>query len=77
MKVFEIIPPIVDTELDKGSRGKRGQVDRGIPPEEVAIETLKALEKNLFEHPVGMAQNLYDAAHSDKALFVFNRMSGG
>ncbi len=77
IKVFEIIPPIVDTELDKGSRGKRGQVDRGIPPEEVAKETLKVLEKNLFEYPVGMAQNLYDAAHSDKALFVFNRINGG
>ncbi|MDH4222696.1 MAG: SDR family NAD(P)-dependent oxidoreductase [candidate division Zixibacteria bacterium] len=77
VKVFEIIPPIVDTELDKGSRGKREQGDRGIQPKEVATETLKALEKNLFEHPIGMARNLYAAAHSDKALFVFNRMNGG
>jgi uncharacterized oxidoreductase len=76
IKVFEIIPPIVDTELDKGSREKRGQKDRGIPPEKVAKETLKALEENLFEQPVGIAQNLYDVAHSDKALFVFNRMNG-
>ena len=36
VKVFEIIPPIVDTDLDKGERKARGQAIRGIPPEEVA-----------------------------------------
>lgn len=75
IRVFEIIPPMVDTDLDKGSRGKRGQGYRGIPPEEVAKETLKALEKNIFEHPVGMTHNLYKAAHSDKAISVFNRIN--
>jgi uncharacterized oxidoreductase len=75
VKVFEIIPPIVDTELDHGSRGKRELKDRGIPPKNVAAETLKALEGNVFEHPVGMAQNLYKAAHSDQATVAFNRMN--
>jgi uncharacterized oxidoreductase len=75
VKVFEIIPPMVDTELDHGSRGKRGQNDRGILPEIVAAETLKALEGDIFEHPVGMAQNLYTAAHSDQASVAFNRMN--
>jgi uncharacterized oxidoreductase len=32
VKVFEIIPPTVDTELDKGARSKRGQEDRGTSP---------------------------------------------
>jgi uncharacterized oxidoreductase len=76
VNVFEIIPPMVDTELDHGSRGKRGQKDRGILPQVVAAETIKALEGNIFEHPVGMAQNLYKAAHSDQASIVFNRMNG-
>ena len=58
IKVFEIIPPIVDTELDKGARGERGQQDRGIPPSEVARATLKALENEEYELAVGMAENL-------------------
>lgn len=58
IKVFEIIPPIVDTGLDKGARGERGQQDRGIPPSEVARATLKALENDEYELAVGMAENL-------------------
>ena len=58
IKVFEIIPPIVDTGLDKGARGERGQQDRGIPPSEVARATLKALENEEYELAVGMAENL-------------------
>jgi len=58
IEVFEIIPPIVDTELDKGARGERGQQDRGIPPSEVARATLKALENDEYELAVGMAENL-------------------
>jgi uncharacterized oxidoreductase len=56
--VFEIIPPIVDTELDKGARGERGQEDRGIPPFKVAQATLKALENDEYEIAIGMAENL-------------------
>jgi uncharacterized oxidoreductase len=58
IEVFEIIPPIVDTELDNGARGERGQQDRGIPPSEVARATLKALENEEYELAVGMAENL-------------------
>ena len=58
IKVFEIIPPIVDTELDKGARGERGQEDRGIPPFKVAQATLKALENDEYEIAIGMAENL-------------------
>jgi short-subunit dehydrogenase involved in D-alanine esterification of teichoic acids len=43
IRVFEIIPPALDTELDKGARTARGQTDRGIPPSEVAQATLNAL----------------------------------
>ena len=31
VKVFEVIPPMVETcELDRGARAKRGQHDRGV-----------------------------------------------
>jgi uncharacterized oxidoreductase len=58
IKVFEILPPIVDTELDKGSREERELQDRGIPPSEVAKETLKALKSDEYEVAIGMAENL-------------------
>lgn len=65
VKVFEIIPPIVDTELDKGARGERGQPDRGIPPSEVALATLKAMENDEYEVAVGMAENLRMGSRKD------------
>ena len=58
IRVFEVIPPTVDTELDKGARTRRRQEDRGIPPVEVAKATLKALENNQYEVTIGMAENL-------------------
>ena len=76
IKVFEIIPPMVDTDLDRGSREGHGQEDRGIPPDDVAKETLISLKSDIFEHSVGMAKGLYNAAHSDKARFVFNKING-
>jgi uncharacterized oxidoreductase len=65
IKVFEIIAPIVDTELDQGARQRRGQRERGIPPEEVASATLKALENDHFEVAIGMAQNLVTGSRTN------------
>jgi len=74
IKVFEIIPPTVDTELDKGARGRRGQVDRGIPSVEVAQATLQALAADDYELAVGRAENLRMAARSDPETY-FRRMN--
>jgi uncharacterized oxidoreductase len=58
VKVFEIIPPIVDTDLDKGERKARGQSIRGIPPADVAKASLPAIEADVYEVAIGMAQGL-------------------
>jgi uncharacterized oxidoreductase len=58
IKVFEVIPPMVDTELGRGSRETRELQDRGIPPSEVAQATLKALKNDEYEIAIGMAENL-------------------
>lgn len=65
IRVFEVIPPTVDTELDKGARGRRGQEDRGIPPVEVAKATMKALESNQYEVTIGTAENLRMGARTN------------
>ncbi|MGD0818818.1 MAG: SDR family NAD(P)-dependent oxidoreductase, partial [Methanomassiliicoccales archaeon] len=74
IKVFEIIPPTVNTDLDKGARDKRGQTDRGIPPEEVAKATLIGMEKNEYEISVGMAQGLKMGARENFDQ-IFSRMN--
>ena len=71
IKVFEIIPPIVDTDLDRGARGTE---NRGIEPNEVGVAALKAIESDEFECAVGMAQNLVQGAKINFDQF-FNNMN--
>ena len=58
VKVFEVIPPMVDTELGKGTTGDGEQEYRGIPPSLVARATLEALKHDEYEVAVGEAKNL-------------------
>lgn len=74
IKVFEIAPPIVDTELGHDGSHKEREVE-GISALQVASETFLAVENDQFELAIGMAQNLYRAAHSDKADMVFNQVN--
>ncbi|WP_088242436.1 SDR family oxidoreductase [Calothrix rhizosoleniae] len=52
VKVFEVIPPLVDTQMTSG----RG--DKKITPRQVAIETFRGLETNQYEIYVGKAKLL-------------------
>ncbi len=74
VRVFEVIPPTVDTELDKGTRTQRNMTYRGIPPAEVAVATMKALLQNEYECAVGPAQNI-KAASVSSFDEQFNRMN--
>jgi uncharacterized oxidoreductase len=58
IKVFEIIPPMVDTELGKGTTEEGDHVYRGIPPAEVAGVTLTAMANDEYEIVVGAAKGL-------------------
>ncbi len=68
IRVFEIIPPTVDTELD---HGRRPPENRGIPPSVVADAFLKAFKEDNFELAVGQAENLRSGNFSEN----FNRMN--
>jgi len=65
IKIFEIIPPTTDTELDRGARDKRGQADRGVKPEVVAASAIEAMEKDNYEVAIGQAQFLMDSSRKD------------
>lgn len=56
--VFDIVPPIVNTDLDQGARQKRGQANTGISPEQVARESIQAIARDRFNVPVGMVKAL-------------------
>ena len=62
VKVFEIVPPAVDTELGKGTTRDSEQEYRGIPPSEVAIATMRALKNNEYEIVVGEAKDLVEGS---------------
>ena len=58
IKVFEVSPPVVDTELDNGARDQRGQTNKGLKPEVVATETLKGLRNDNYNIAVGQVKIL-------------------
>jgi uncharacterized oxidoreductase len=74
IKVFEIVPPMVDTELGKGTTEEGDQGYRGIPPSEVARATLKAMASNEYEIVVGEAKGLVMGARTDPEL-TFQRIN--
>ena len=65
VRVFELIPPMVDTDLDRGARAERGQADRGIRPEEVVEAMMAGLAEDRPEIPVGRAFDLIDRSRAD------------
>ena len=75
IKVFEIIPPMVDTELGKGTTEEGDQEFRGIPPSEVAAATLTAMANDEYEIVVGDAKRLVNGsrANPEQALQNINR----
>lgn len=75
VKVYEVAPPTVDTELDKGARKRRGQVNRGIKPEEVAAATIKGVENDDFEIVIGMAQHLMTLSRTNPEQ-IFKQING-
>jgi len=58
IKIFELVPPMVDTELDKGAAEEGGSEYRGIPPSEVAQAALSAMAADEYEILVGEAKTL-------------------
>jgi uncharacterized oxidoreductase len=58
VKVFEIIPPSVDTELGHQRREDKTQSHGGLPIAEFLAEAMQAIEKDELEAAVGHSKNL-------------------
>ncbi|SDG17989.1 SDR family oxidoreductase [Epilithonimonas hungarica] len=69
VQVYEVYPPLVNTEFSAEIGGANG-----IPPSEVADELFVALEKNQFEVPVGETKKY--AAALEEAFANLSRTRG-
>lgn len=75
IRVVELIPPTVDTELDRGARSGRNQAYRGVPPVQVAEALLIGLKNDDPEITVGQSQGLRNL-NREEAEKLFQRMNG-
>ena len=64
------MPPIVDTDLDKGARDRRGQTNKGITAEPVADKAMKGLQQDKPEIAIGIIKLLRYGARMSPALFL-------
>ncbi len=71
IKVFEIAPPRVDTDLGWSRHAKGDRPSTGIGTETVAAAVLKALENDDYEVAIGAAENL--RAGRDRLFEQMNR----
>jgi uncharacterized oxidoreductase len=58
IKVFEIAPPAVDTELGHDRRTNNTQSHGGISVGEFMMETMEAIKNDVYEACIGSAKNL-------------------
>lgn len=70
VKVFEIAPPAVDTELGQDRRKDNAHTHGGISVEEFIKEAMKALKNDEYEAAIGTAKNLKDTKE-----FLFNMLN--
>jgi uncharacterized oxidoreductase len=65
IKVFEVIPPMVDTELGRGSTEEAEEWNRGIPAIEVAKTVISCIRKDKYEIIVGEAEGLVNCSRTN------------
>ena len=65
VKVFEVIPPAVETELGRGTIDESDEGYKGILPSDVAVETTKAFAEDKYEVIIGNAKGLVDGSRKN------------
>jgi uncharacterized oxidoreductase len=74
VRVIELIPPYVDTELDQGRRPPHGLAP--MPLDQFIAETMTALAGDEEEVAIGPAKSLRDSVVSEAFRSAFARMNG-
>jgi uncharacterized oxidoreductase len=78
IRVFEVAPPTVKTELHREAKAQK-QADRGVIPDVVAEVTLSAISKDKYEVIIGQAKTLKGASRIAPRLFhkLLNKLAAG
>ncbi|HEV7620331.1 MAG TPA: SDR family NAD(P)-dependent oxidoreductase, partial [Flavisolibacter sp.] len=70
VKVFEIAPPSVDTELGSDRREDKTQSHGGMPVDEFMKEALAAIKNDVLEAPIAFSKELHE-----KREAIFEQMN--
>lgn len=65
VKVFEIVPPMIDTALNPSGRAKRGGLKAGLGPKEFVIAVMLGLENDLPEIGYGTTAGFSHASRAE------------
>jgi len=65
IKVFEVVPPAVDTELNPEGRAQRGNFKADLKPEEFVSAVIKGLEADVTEIGYGMSAGMLKASRAE------------
>jgi Short-chain dehydrogenase involved in D-alanine esterification of lipoteichoic acid and wall teichoic acid (D-alanine transfer protein) len=74
IKVFEVVPPAVDTELNPEGRAKRGNFKANLTPEEFVAAVMKGFQNDVFEIGYGMSEGFIKASRAELDQ-MFQRMN--
>lgn len=71
IKVSEVVPPAVDTDLNPNGRAKRGGFKPDLGPDTFVAAVLKGLAADVFEIGFGMTEAMLKASRAElDAAFV-------
>ena len=65
IKVYEVIPPAVDTELNPDGRIKRGSFKANLTPREFVASVMNCLKDDVFEIGYGMTEKSIKASREE------------
>jgi len=65
IKVFEVVPPAIDTELNSEGRAKRGNFKVDLKPEEFVAAVMKGFQNDVFEIGFGMSEGFIKASRAE------------
>ncbi|MGD0337225.1 MAG: SDR family NAD(P)-dependent oxidoreductase [Bacteroidota bacterium] len=65
IKVFEVVPPAVDTELNPDGRAGRGNFKVDLKPEEFVASVMKCFKNDVFEIGYGMTEGTIKASRAE------------
>jgi uncharacterized oxidoreductase len=65
IKVFEVVPPAVDTELNADGRAQRGNFKANLEPQEFVAAVMKGFQNDVFEIGYGMSEGFIKASRAE------------